>query len=323
MLARIHRVLRGLMLTGSTLLAVGALAGSATGQDVEFAIAPPALQIEIAPGDGPAFAMPLIINGGDGGGLFFSQPWSTDPSSLLDQGNVQQELELLDDQREKIRDAQRQMQEQMQKRFAEMREQHQQRIRETQQRDGGNPGGINPGGGIAPRIAAPSVDLQNTQEVMKELREELAKKIDDVLLPHQKKRLEEISLRMKMKQRGTSGSLVDTELAKTLDIDDAQKERIRRKANEVQQRLEEEFAKLREEARKEILDELSPAQKRKLEDLIGADFADRPKPIVRQRIGGRPPPAVKKVEPKVEQPAEDDAADDDAAGSDAGENRQH
>ncbi len=334
------RASRGISFAGSTLLAIGGLAANAAAQDVEIEVAPaipPALHIDVAPGggDGTAFRIvtespdawaPLVVSGANGGQLFYSQSFGEDPSSLLNWGNVQQELELIDEQREKIRDAQRHMQEKTQKHFAEMREQRQQRMRELQEQRGNNagtsaPGGSNPGpaGGFVPRLVEPPADFQKTQEIMKQLREELKEKVDDVLLPHQRKRLEEISLRMKMKRHGTSGSLVNTELAKTLDIDDAQKERIRRKAIEVQQRLEEDIAKLREEAREEILDELSPRQKQQLKDMIGADFDERPKPITRPRVIDNPPPAVKTTEPNATPATDDEEADNDAD-SDAGAN---
>jgi hypothetical protein len=312
---------RGMLWAGTTIAALGGMAGAAVAQD-DAEYAPPAIRVQVAPSEGGdvtgivnelrVTAAPAWGAAGAGGAVYFAQPWGEDPSSLLNWGNVQEELELLDDQREKIRDAQRQMRERMQKHIAEMREQHQQRIREMQERQGNAgdvPSGGNAGGGFAPRIVQPTADFRKSQEVEKALRDELAKNVEDVLLPHQKKRLEEISFRMKMKHRGTSGALVDSQLAKALDIDDAQKERIQKRAIEVQQDLEEKIAKLREEAREQILDELSPGQRRKLDDLLGAEFDERPRPIVRPHIESPRPPAVKRVETKDEREDGDDAED--------------
>lgn len=335
MSAKFRLVTRRLLVAGLAFAAGGGSASSVFAQEAPQ-YAPPAIHVEVAAGEGgdvigvvqdaPVLASPVITATAAGdGAIYFAQPWGEDASSLVNWGNVQDELELLDDQREKIRNAQREMQEQMQKHFAEMREAHQRRLRELQDRGddgkvpaprGGNAGGGNPGGDFAPRIIAPPPDFQKTQEVMKQLREELAEKVDDVLLPHQRKRLEEISFRMKMKHRGTSGALVDSQLAKALDIDDAQKERIQRRAAEVQKELEEKIARLREEAREEILEELSPSQRRKLDDLLGKEFDDRP------RIVSAPPPVVRKVERKVERKAErkvESSGDDDSGDDDSGD----
>jgi hypothetical protein len=246
---------------------------------------------------------------------FYVQPWGgDDPSSLLEMGNVQKELELIDEQKERLREAQRKMHEGRQKHFAEQRELHTRRIRDRQDYEaaagrsaGGNTDGQNSRVQrlTEAQIAAQKEEFKRSQERLKELRDQLAKEVEDVLLPHQKKRLDEIALRMKMRQRGTTGSLVDTELAKSLDITDAQKDRIRRKAEEVQKDLEEKIAKLREEARQEILEELSPEQKTRLKELLGAEFDERPQPAPTPRIRRSRSATVEKnqgdAEPKTEE----------------------
>lgn len=295
--------------------------GAAVAQDL--VLPPTAGVVEVAPGvEGDVFAiapqvhsLTLTSDGVLSEAVFFAHPVGDDPASLLDMGNVQTELDLIDEQKEKIREAQRKMHEGMQQHFTEMRELHTRRIRDLQDSQGG--GGVvrrEGGGGAArgepsggpdravPRVVEPPEDFKKSQERLKALRDQLAKDVDNVLLPHQKKRLEEIRLRMKMKQRGTSGSLVDTELAKTLDIGDAQKERIRRRAAEVQKELEEKIAKLREDAREEILNELTPEQQGKLKDLLGAEFDDRPQPLPPPRIRrSRVSAGERKPEERVEE----------------------
>lgn len=311
-------------LVGAFLLGgLAGLPGSGAAVAQEVVLPPPSagIVVEVAPnvdGDVLAVAPPvqfsLTADAGSGEAVFFAHPVGDDPASLLEMGNVQKELDLIDEQKEKIRGAQRKMQEAMQQHFTEMRELHTRRIRDLQDSQGGvargeagggpgrarprvagpgagEPGAVQPGA-VQPGIVAPPEEFKKSQERIKELRDQLAKEVDQVLLPHQKKRLEEIRLRMKMKMRGTSGSLVDTELAKTLDINDAQKERIRRRAAEVQQNLEEKIAKLREEAREEILSELTPEQQGKLKDLLGMEFDDRPQPLAPPRIRRPRPPAV-------------------------------
>ncbi len=328
---QLRRTLRTLWLTGSVALMTG---GSLAVAQEPIAPPSPGIVLEVSPsveggdvlGIAPqvfSFTAPMYS---DGGSILFAQPVGDDPNSLLDMGNVQKELDLIDEQKDKIRQAQRKMHEGMQKHFTEMRERHMVRIRDLQDEQGSRPGGA-PGpargkadgkasgeaggsadgaaGGSArgrsekgpdPRRAIePPEEFQKSQDRLKELRDELAKEVEKVLLPHQRRRLEEISLRMKMKQRGTTGSLVDTELAEKLDITDGQKERIRRRAAEVQKELEEKIARLREEAREEILDELSPDQQRKLKDLLGEEFDDSPQAAHPPRIRRTRTPAA---EPK-------------------------
>lgn len=338
---KLRWTLGAMWLTGSTVLMAGG--NTATAQEP---IVPPApgIVLEVTPSsDGDvlgivpeihAFSATLTT---DGGPVFFARSVDDTPESLLEMGNVQKELDLIDEQKEKIRAVQRKMQERTQKHFAEMHERRLVRIRDLQDEQGGrSAGGRGPargeaggkaegsagsgasGGERAPdarRLIDPPEEFKKSQERLKELREELAKEIDNILLPHQRRRLEEISLRMKMKQRGTSGSLVDTELAKTLGIDDAQKDRIRRRAAEVQKELEEKIAKLREEAREEILDELSPDQQRKLKDMLGSEFDDKPQIAA--------PPRIRKPRPAIvdEKPAADKATEKSAEKSADGESK--
>jgi len=330
-----------MLLTGSAVLLVGG--NSAVGQDP---MEPPApgIVLEVAPsleGGDVVGIVPRIqsysatLTADGSGPMIFTHLIGDTPESLLELGNVQKELELIDEQKENIREAQRKTQERMQKHFAEMRERRLVRIRDLQDEPGGRSGGgRGPAGGRAEglagsgasgagerapdaqRLIEPPEDFKKSRERLKEFRDELAKEIDNILLPHQRRRLDEISLRMKMKQRGTSGSLVDTELAKTLSIDDAQKEQIRRRAAEVQKELEEKIAKLREEAREEILDELTPAQQRQLKDLLGSDFDDKPQVAAPPRIR-TPRPAVADEKPVAEKSAEKSAEGERKAESEA------
>jgi Spy/CpxP family protein refolding chaperone len=325
---KLRSTLGALWLTGSVACVMG---GNAAVAQEPIEPPPSGIVVELAPsaegGDVLGIAPPAVAFSAtmstEGGPVFFAHPIGDDPSSLLEMGHVQKELDLIDEQKQKIQAAQRKMQEGMQKHFAEMHERRLVRIRDLQDEQAGRaPAGsgrgparseggrgerAGAGGGAASgsdqrRLIDPPEEFQKSQERLKELRDELAKEVENVLLPHQRRRLDEISLRMKMRQRGTSGSLVDTELAKTLDISDSQKERIRERAAKVQKELEEKIAKLREEAREEILDELSPEQQRKLKDLLGKDFDDSPQIVHPPRIR-RPRPAVAAEKPAAEKSA--------------------
>jgi len=77
---------------------------------------------------------------------------------------------------------------------------------------------------------------------------------------------------------------MEGDLASELGITDQQKEALRKKAEEARKKLEEKIAKAREEAQQEILSVLTPAQRKRYEELIGKPFEFR-----FDRGPGRPP----------------------------------
>lgn len=203
--------------------------------------------------------------GGNGGTFFFSGPMDDEPSSLLQSTSVQKELEIVDDQREKLRS---------------IRANTQKKIHEAMIGSIGKPreGRAEPQRPIPP---------QEMQEKMREIQADAAKEVDEVLLPHQKKRLQQIVYRKALKNRGTSDALAHGDLAKELKVTDEQKERLAKRAAEVQKELDKKIAKLRDEAREEILDELDSNQREKLKELLGADFDDKPVASSPRRIERR------------------------------------
>jgi hypothetical protein len=94
-----------------------------------------------------------------------------------------------------------------------------------------------------------------------------------VLLPHQQKRLREAAVQVMMKataklKRVPTG-LLTPEIREYLEIDDRQAERIKAKTTELQKQLAEKIKKLTEQAQSELLSELTKEQKSKYEDLVG------------------------------------------------------
>jgi hypothetical protein len=191
---------------------------------------------------------------GGGGTFFFSTgPMDDEPSSVLQSAAVQKELEIFDDQREKLR---------------EIRSKTQKKIHEAMV------GSINKAGEGRPETRNP-LPPKEMQEKLREIQADAAKEVDEVLLPPQKKRLQQIIYRKALQNRGTSSALASGELSKELKVTDEQKERIAKRAAEVQKELDKKIAKLREEAREEILNELDSNQKAKLKELLGAEFRDK------------------------------------------------
>jgi hypothetical protein len=116
--------------------------------------------------------------------------------------------------------------------------------------------------------------MQRFREVAEKARDEAQQKVDKILLPHQKKRLEQLSNQMRMPggaMRGLTGGPVADELGLT----DAQRERIRAKAENLEAELRQKLAELRAQAQAELLKELTPQQQAKIKEMLGEPFEFR------------------------------------------------
>lgn len=171
--------------------------------------------------------------------------------ALIQREDVQQEIQLIDEQRDKLEDvvadARQRIGDEMRDAFAGMQdlsnEERQERFQEIRTR---------------------------FEKLTKESDADLKK----VLLPHQFDRLKQISVQQRIQQQGSS-ALTSGDLAETLDLTDEQREKLEQRAEEVQRELQEKIAKLRLEAREKMLDVLTPEQRTKLNSLMGDGFALR------------------------------------------------
>ncbi len=205
-----------------------------------------------------------IFTGGDIGG-WMPGASRMDPMSLLSNEDVREELELVGDQLGKYQDAQKELQEQIKeksKAFAN--------------------GKLDPSemGAIAKEIA----QLQKSGQ----------EKLQSMLLPHQMERLRQVALQMEMKRRGAGNTLLSKEMMEELEIDDAQKKRIKAKQEELKKELADGLAKLKEEIREKLLTELTSEQKAKLAEMSGDKFdykqtsvSDRIREKIEKRMKGR------------------------------------
>lgn len=131
-------------------------------------------------------------------------------------------------------------------------------------------------------------------EASKELGEETEKKVRQILLPHQINRLKQIALQMKLASAGYGSAYAltaDSDVADELEISEEQKSELRDKEKELQAEIraktQEFYKQLNEEAREKLLSVLSPAQRQKLDRLIGDKFE--------WQVQTQPPEPAKKV----------------------------
>lgn len=169
--------------------------------------------------------------------------------NLVQREEVQQELELIDEQRDKLEDvvadARQRIGDELRDMFAGMQDLSNEERQEQFEK-------------IRARV----------EKLNKESEGDLKK----ILLPHQFDRLKQISVQQRVQQQGAS-ALTSGELAETLNLTDEQREKLEKRAAEVQQELQEKIAQLRLEARNKMLDVLTPEQRTKLQSLMGDAFA--------------------------------------------------
>jgi Spy/CpxP family protein refolding chaperone len=117
-------------------------------------------------------------------------------------------------------------------------------------------------------------------ELYQTLGKETEDKIAKVLLPHQKKRLGQIMLQMKLSQTsygyGFAGALEGDDVGKELGITDAQREELKKKEEKIRgefmKKYQDFYKKLNDETKEELMSVLTPSQRKKLEDLLGNKF---------------------------------------------------
>jgi len=171
--------------------------------------------------------------------------FSASPLSLLRQESVQRELELVEDQKEKLAAITDAMRSSMREVYSGLRDLSPEERREK---------------------------FASLRDDFRQLAEEAEAKVDEMLLPHQKDRLQQITLQARLQRQGTVSALTSDALADTLNLSEEQQKMLREKEAEVREELREKIEKLREDAREELLGVLTTAQRQQLEQLLGKDF---------------------------------------------------
>ena len=205
------------------------------------------------PGGPPMF-------GGFGGG--FGMPMMFGPTDLLRRQDVRKELELLDDQVQQLEALEQKMRDRMRQAFPVPPAPGQAGNRE-ERRDQGAP--------------KPQTDFRQVfEQINKETRAELAQ----ILLPHQSKRLDQLSAQLRM--QGGGMALLSGDVARDLGVTDEQREQLRTKVEEIEREARKQEAEIRRQAREKVIRLLTPDQQKKLKDLIGEPFTFEMQPPPRR-----------------------------------------
>ncbi len=176
-----------------------------------------------------------------GGGLQMFDPNYL--SSLLNIPEIRQELDIMDAQVEEITQARKDLEKQIREQVNQMME-----------------------GGFDPSKAKEMAEIMRTQ------RAAIDEQISQQLLPGQVKRLREVALRLQMKQAGTVGMLGRKDIMEALQITPEQLEALKKKSASLDEELKKRMEELKKKAQVELLGELKPEQRQKLEEMLGKDF---------------------------------------------------
>ncbi|MBL8853218.1 MAG: hypothetical protein JNK57_04510 [Planctomycetaceae bacterium] len=184
--------------------------------------------------------------------------------SLLNLPEVRKELDIMDAQMEQITNARNDMNKQIKETVSKMME-----------------------GGFDPSKA------KEMSEIIKKQQAAIEEKISEQLLPAQVQRLKEVALRMQMRQVGTLGMLHRTDIKEALGLTDDQLKALEKKAEELDKEMKKRLEDLKKKAQADLLGELNPDQRKKLEEMMGKEFEyqapERPRVIRRSSVSPTAP----------------------------------
>jgi Spy/CpxP family protein refolding chaperone len=199
--------------------------------------------------------------GGPGGPGGFGGPFGGNGLlGLAMRDEVQQELQLVDEQQDKVRalsdDMRSKVRDEMGGMFQQLRD-----VSDEERR----------------------AKFDEIRKKFEAINTDMEKKLDGVLLPHQLERLKQIDLQSKIRQRGAS-ALTGGDVAEALNLSDDQREKLEKRAAEVQEELQTKIRELQADARKKMIDVLTPEQQAQLQKMMGDQF-DLPDQNFRGRFG--------------------------------------
>lgn len=115
-------------------------------------------------------------------------------------------------------------------------------------------------------------NLSEVGDRLRDMRERANQELEAVLLPHQIERLRQVYFRQQLRQRSLVDILTNEPVRSDLGISSEQTEELRKAEQEIEQDLQRQIAKLREQARSRLLGKLKPDQRQRAEKLLGDEF---------------------------------------------------
>lgn len=114
--------------------------------------------------------------------------------------------------------------------------------------------------------------VTNVATRIRGIRNNMKQDIEELLLPHQLKRLKQLETRSQLQRKSIAALLTSDPVKTELNISDDQSEELLAAEEEIEAELAKEIEQLREKAREKLLSKLKSSQREKAEDLLGEDF---------------------------------------------------
>jgi hypothetical protein len=120
-----------------------------------------------------------------------------------------------------------------------------------------------------------AVKGEERERLINEFYGQFRKRVDEILLPHQAKRLRQIAIQSTVVREGKineNGLLNHPAVIAEVGISPEQLKKMNEVAKQEAEKIQKELEKMREEARTNVLEILSDQQRKKLEEVIGVRF---------------------------------------------------
>ena len=111
-----------------------------------------------------------------------------------------------------------------------------------------------------------------SREKLKTLKSEAESQLEEMLLPHQWDRLQQIVNQIHIHRAGESAAIVHPDNAELLGISDEQRSRITSRSKELSKRLKEDIGKVKKNANDQMISLLDSKQRKLFEELVGETF---------------------------------------------------
>lgn len=145
-----------------------------------------------------------------------------------------------------------------------------------------------------------NMDFSKVSNVAKRIRgiqSNMKQDIEDLLLPHQLKRLNQLQNRSQLQRKSIARLLTSDPIKSELEISEQQSAELLEAEENIEAELEKEIAQLREEAREKLLAKLKASQREKAEELLGEKF-DFSQPRKKKIKSGNSPKGTKPLKIK-------------------------
>ena len=156
---------------------------------------------------------------------------------LLSDMSIRKELELVDEQYERLKSANEQVQQAMSEKLRS--------------------------------IDFSKLDPSAIRDEIRKIQAASVSELNGFLLPHQLKRLRQLSIQRQLRVRRLVDLLTNNPLKDELEIDPRQSEDLLKMDRKIQKELEQQIAKLRREAQEKLLRQLKPQQQKKFRSIVG------------------------------------------------------